>query len=119
MSTLVASNPLARAALALAVLAVLAGIVLYALDAPRRARARTIDAALATPAEDVPAMESALRAIDDPVVRQSVLLEWVRLNRGRLMPMSATPLCETLDAAERVVCLRRVGSPHLMQGSGP
>jgi hypothetical protein len=103
------------------VLAVLvgAGLVVHVRTGPQRARADSIDAALAIPAYDVPRMEQALRAIADPVVRQSVLLEWVRLRRGELSPMSASPLCEVLKGAERVVCLRRVGSPHLAEGAGP
>jgi hypothetical protein len=95
------------------------GLVLHVRSGPLRARADSIEAALAIPAYDVPRMEQALQTIEDPIVRQSVLLEWVRLRRGELSPMSASPLCEVLEGAERVVCLRRVGSPHLAEGAGP
>lgn len=75
--------------------------------------ARTVDAVLAIPASELARLDAAIAAIPDPVVRQAALMEWLRQNQDRVDLQAMAPLCEYLDAANRALCLRRLGSPHL------
>lgn len=87
--------------------------------APPAPDARAVDAVLAIPVGEVHRLDAAIAAIPDPVVRQAALMEWLRQNQDRVDLQSMAPLCEYLDAANRALCLRRLGSPHLQGHAFP
>lgn len=87
--------------------------------APPAPDGRAVDAVLAIPVGEVQRLDAAIAAIPDPVVRQAALMEWLRQNQDRVDLRSMATLCEHLDATNRALCLRRLGSPHLQGHAFP
>ncbi len=73
----------------------------------------TLDRGAQIPGWDVAGMDRYLSGIEDPIVRQAVLWEWLRLNKGRQSPSDLMVLCERMSGKSHDLCIRRVGSPHL------
>jgi hypothetical protein len=64
-------------------------------------------------AGDVATMDALLLSIEDPIVRQAALVAWLDAHGAEQPVTVAIPLCERLEGAGRVVCLRKAASPHL------
>jgi len=73
----------------------------------------TLDRGAQIPGWDVAGMDLYLSGIEDPIVRQAVLWEWLRLNKGQQAPSDLMVLCERIAGKSHDLCIRRVGSPHL------
>ena len=97
------------AVVALAIAGVAGGVLPWFEDADTAMVAR----AVALPAGDVEAMDALLVSIEDPIVRQAALTAWMDAHAAEQGVALATPLCERLEGAGRVVCLRKAASPHL------
>jgi hypothetical protein len=89
------------------------------LEGPSSSGTDQVDALLAIPPTDLTRLNAALGLTPDPLVRQTVVMEWVRRNQGAVPDSTLAPLCEHLADAPRTVCLRRLGSPHLSGRSFP
>lgn len=74
-----------------------------------------IDAVLAIPPSNIDAVDAALGEMSDPIVRQAALFEWAQRNQGRYAPRAVVKLCERLTDSSRMLCLRRLVSPHLAE----
>lgn len=94
---------------ALGVAGVASGLLPWVEDADTAVVAR----AVAVPAGDVEAMDALLASIEDPIVRQAALTAWIDAHATKQSLSAVTPLCERLEGAGRVVCLRKAASPHL------
>ena len=97
------------ATVALGVAGVASGVLPWFADADTATVAR----AVAVPAGDVEAMDALLVSIEDPIVRQAALTAWLDAHAAEHGVALGTPLCERLEGAGRVVCLRKAASPHL------
>jgi hypothetical protein len=80
---------------------------------PHRADRIRVEHALSRGAADVGSVLQDIRAIEDPILRTSAVMEWLSRHGDRISAQASFDLCDTLPEPARGSCLRRSHSPHL------
>jgi hypothetical protein len=102
--------------IAIVVLGLSVGLAMWA--GPRRAAPvggdmERMETVLTRGPEELETVLMEVFAIEDPVVRQAAVVEWLRRNQAAIDPRAAGRLCHLLDGVAVDLCLRRAESPHL------
>lgn len=64
-------------------------------------------------AETPEAASAIIRSIQDPIIRDAAVLDWVAAHRGVGTPQALDALCALTTPDENVTCRRRASAAHL------
>ena len=73
------------------------------------------DRALALPAAQSADVLVLVKQIEDPIVRGAAVYTWVGQNNRDVSQRDGQALCELLDGREKVTCVRKLSSVHLLR----
>lgn len=59
------------------------------------------------------AASAIVRSIQDPIIRDAAILDWIAAHRGVGTPDAIQDLCSLTTADENVTCRRRASAAHL------